>query len=87
MTEIARNGPGTAAMAGVTGAVIGAGVAVAATKLMSDDKMRARVTDTMTHIKDQVLEAIDNQAQISRQVKKNLGKARNETSRMVAGSH
>lgn len=64
MNNNSGNG-GSAAMAGVAGAVVGAGVAVAATKLMSDKKTRDRVKATLTNVKDQVLEAIDRTAEVS----------------------
>lgn len=63
MTEKTKNT--TAAVAGVAGAVVGAGVAVAATKLMSDKKMRDKVRDTFTQVKDQVVDALDHTAQIN----------------------
>jgi len=52
----------TAAIAGVAGAVVGAGVAVAATKLMADKDMRDKVKTTLTNVKDQVMEALDTAA-------------------------
>jgi hypothetical protein len=63
MTDKTKNT--TAAVAGVAGAVVGAGVAVAATKLMSDKKMRDKVRNTFTQVKDQVVEALDHTAQIN----------------------
>lgn len=57
MTEKGKNT--ATAVAGVAGAVVGAGVAVAATKVMADKKMRDKVGQTLTQVKDQVLEALD----------------------------
>lgn len=54
-----KGGMSGAAIAGVAGAVVGAGVAVAATKVMSDPKLSKKVTDTLGHVKDQVFEAIE----------------------------
>lgn len=62
MTHKTQNHSGTVAVAGVAGAVVGAGAAVAATKLMSDKKMRDRVKGTFTQVRDQVMEAIDTKA-------------------------
>ena len=74
MTDNAKNT--TAAVAGVAGAVVGAGVAVAATKIMSDKKMRDKVKGTLNQVKDQVFDAMEQNAQqnqkggsASRQVK------------------
>lgn len=50
------------AAAAVAGAVVGAGVAVAATKLATDKKMRDKVKETFTQVKDQVLEVADRSA-------------------------
>lgn len=52
----------TAMMAGVAGAVVGAGVAVAATKVMSDKKLRDKVTNTFSDFKDQVMNILDEAA-------------------------
>ena len=67
-----HSGAGTAAAAGIAGAVVGAGVAVAATKIMSDEKMRNKVKDTLTHAKDQVLSAMDSTAKIADQKSKQV---------------
>jgi hypothetical protein len=50
---------GTAAAAGIAGAVVGAGVAIAATKVMSDKNMREKVTGVLTNVKDQVMDAVE----------------------------
>lgn len=50
---------GTAAAAGIAGAVVGAGVAIAATKVMSDKNMRDKVTGVLTNVKDQVMDAVE----------------------------
>ena len=42
--------------AGVAGAIVGAGVAVAATAAMKDDKTRAHVKKILTKVKDQASE-------------------------------
>lgn len=46
--------------AGVAGAVIGAGVAVAATKILSDEETRNKIMDKAKDIRDQVKERVDN---------------------------
>lgn len=43
-------------IAGAAGAVIGAGVAVAATKVMSDEKTREKMAEKASEIKDKVTE-------------------------------
>lgn len=47
-------------MAGVTGAVVGAGVAVAASQALKDKKNRDRVKKTLTDVKDQTMEYVQN---------------------------
>jgi hypothetical protein len=59
MDQKNNSGAGSAVAAGVAGAVIGAGVAVAATKVMSDKNMRDKVSGVLGNVKDQVMEAID----------------------------
>ncbi len=39
-------------IAGVTGAVIGAGIAAAATKVLTDEKMKQKIKDTVSKAKD-----------------------------------
>lgn len=46
--------------AGVAGAVIGAGVAVAATKILSDEETRNKIVDKAKELRDQVKERVDN---------------------------
>lgn len=48
-----------ATMAGVAGAMIGAGVAVAATTVLSDKKNRDKVRDTFKSVKKQVMGAVE----------------------------
>lgn len=54
-----NSGAGSAVAAGVAGAVIGAGVAVAATKVMTDEKMRNKVTGALNNAKDYVMDAME----------------------------
>lgn len=61
MTE--QNKRSAAMMAGVAGAVVGAGVAVAASKVMSDKKLRDKVTSTFSDFKNQVLDILDEAAE------------------------
>lgn len=58
----------TTVVASVAGAVVGAGVGVAAAKVMSDKKLRDKVTGKISDFKNQVVDIIDeasNQNQIS----------------------
>lgn len=47
-------------MAGVTGAVMGAGVAVAATQALKDKKTRSKLKQTISAVKDQTLSYVEN---------------------------
>jgi hypothetical protein len=47
-----------AAAAGVAGAVIGAGIAVAATAALSNKHTRDKVKETLVKVKDQVMDSI-----------------------------
>ena len=60
MTDQTQKSPAvsTAAMAGVAGAVVGAGVAVAATQILSDKHNRDKVKDTFNKVKTQVMDTI-----------------------------
>lgn len=69
-------------VAGVAGAVVGAGVAVAATKVMSDKKMRDKVTETFNDFKNQVIDILDESAQ-QNQISQKGGSA----SRQLKDSH
>ena len=62
-----------AAMAGVAGAVVGAGVAVAATKIMSDEKMRNKVVGTLNNVKDQVMDVIEKAREDGMEAAKEVG--------------
>lgn len=46
------------AIAGVAGAIIGAGVAVAASKVLSDEKTRKKIGQGVSNLKDQLGEAV-----------------------------
>ena len=60
MAETSKNNSNmNATGAGIAGAVIGAGVGIAATKIMSDEKLRNKVKDSLMSAKDQVLETVD----------------------------
>jgi hypothetical protein len=48
-----------AAAAGITGAIIGAGIAVAATKALSDKKTRAQLKKTALTVKGKIEKVID----------------------------
>ena len=52
------SGKTAATMAGVAGAVVGAGVAVAATQILSDKKTRDKVKETFNKVKTQVMDTI-----------------------------
>lgn len=54
-----NNGMATAAMVGVAGAVVGAGAAIAANKIMHDDKMRGKVVGALNNAKEYVAEVMD----------------------------
>jgi hypothetical protein len=49
---------GNTAAVGFAGAIIGAGVAVAATRILSDKKSRDKVMDVLTDVKKQVLQSM-----------------------------
>lgn len=51
-------GAAVTTMAGVAGAVVGAGVAVAATQILSDKNARAKVKQTFNKVKTQVMDTI-----------------------------
>lgn len=53
-----KNKKGMPIVAGVTGAVIGAGVAVAASKVLSNKKTREAVVKKAGEIKDTVMDAV-----------------------------
>lgn len=44
---------------GVAGAIIGAGVALAAAKVLSDKKNRKKIMDTLSDVKDKVMDGIE----------------------------
>ncbi len=62
-------------MASVAGAVVGAGVAVAATKVMSDKKLRDKVTGTISGIKDQVVDILEETSKQGQQITQKGGTA------------
>ena len=47
-------------MAGITGAVVGAGVAVAASKVLKKEKTRKKVKDVLSNVKDQTIGYVQN---------------------------
>lgn len=71
-------------MASVAGAVVGAGVAVAATKVMSDKKLRDKVTGTISGIKDQVIDILDETTSQGQQIAQKGGTA---TRKLAANSN
>jgi hypothetical protein len=54
------NKKGGRAVAAIAGAVIGAGIGVAATKVATDEKARKKVTDTFSSVKGQMEESFEN---------------------------
>lgn len=50
---------GVTAAAGVTGAVVGAGLGAAASYIMTDKKLRNKVKGALTDVSSQVIEVID----------------------------
>lgn len=54
-----KHSNGSAVVAGVVGAVAGAGVAVAATMAMKDEKTREKVGQVLQSVKDQAMEYMD----------------------------
>ena len=58
MPSMPKGKAAVATMAGVAGAVVGAGVAVAATQILSDEKNRAKVKQTFDKVKTQVMDTI-----------------------------
>lgn len=70
--EIRHKGASSAAV-GVAGAVIGAGVAIAATKVLSDKKTRDKIKGTFASVKGQFLDRVEGRKSDSKELKK-LGK-------------
>jgi gas vesicle protein len=59
MAEQKKNETGnTAAVAGFAGAIIGAGVAVAASRILADKETREKVMDVLTDVKKQVVQSM-----------------------------
>lgn len=65
----------TNAAAGITGAIIGAGIAVAATKALSDKKTRDQIKKTAVQVKGKVARAIDDVKKKSAEKRKSVEKA------------
>ena len=65
-------------VASVAGAVVGAGVAVAASKVMSDKKLRDKVTGTISGIKDQVVDILEETSNQGKQIAQKGGTAARE---------
>ena len=61
MNKLAKNNNKTIdrISSGVTGAMIGAGVAIAATKVLSDKKTKAKVKKTLLQAKKQLTESVN----------------------------
>jgi hypothetical protein len=81
-----KNGTAVTTMAGVAGAVVGAGVAVAATKALSNKKVRDRVKGTLSSVTNQVIEAMesaDSNGKISPGGK--TGRGSKKSSRRISG--
>jgi hypothetical protein len=56
-------------IAGVAGAIIGAGVAIGAAKLLSDKKARRKVMDTLTSVKDSMLDSLETAQEGAKELK------------------
>lgn len=69
-----ENKKNNAAGAGLAGAIIGAGIAVAATKALSDKKTRAQLKKTATQVKGKVTKAIEDVKKRSAEKKKEADK-------------
>lgn len=88
MTDNKQNSnKGHTAAAGIVGAVVGAGVAVAATKVLSDKKARKRVADTVTAIKDTALDSLHNAqatyGKIRNEIKEDVEQGKKEAKKMI----
>lgn len=61
---------------GVTGAVVGAGVAAAATAMLADKKTREKIMHTASELKDYVIESVQdhNPVETVKTLKKNVDK-------------
>ncbi len=83
MTNINKSG----VVPGMVGAVVGAGVAVAATRVLSDKKTRKVVMDTVVGIKDHVIDSL-HEAQKSYNmesaVKTGVQKGKKEAKKVIA---
>lgn len=60
----------SAAGAGIAGAIIGAGIAIAATKALSDKKTREKLKKTADEVKGKVAKAIEDVKKRSAETKK-----------------
>jgi hypothetical protein len=58
MPSLPKGKAAVTTMAGVAGAVVGAGVAVAATHILSDKQAREKVKETFNKVKTQVMDTI-----------------------------
>ena len=67
-----------AASAGIAGAVIGAGIAVATTKALSDKKTRDKIKKTAVALKGKVTKAIEDVRKRNTETKKAVEKKVNE---------
>ena len=71
-----KNDNKNAAMVGVTGAVVGAGIAAATVAVLSDKKNRDAILQTVSDVKDHVMESMKNSgtklAEIKDSIKDNV---------------
>lgn len=58
MSSMLKGKAAVTTVAGVAGAVVGAGVAVAATQILSDKQAREKVKETFNKVKTQVMDSI-----------------------------
>jgi hypothetical protein len=70
MSDKNHNKKESSAAAGIAGAIIGAGIAVAATKALSDKKTRAQLKKTAIDVKGKVSKAIEDVKKRNAETKK-----------------
>lgn len=67
---------------GVVGAVVGAGVAVVATKVLADKKARQAVMDGAARLKDHVIDSV-NEAKKTYEIKGGMAKAKAKKAKAI----